>query len=58
MTLTSFEIISIPVSDPQASKAFYQHTLGFDLIRESQTGPGMTWLQLAPKGCTTTIGCI
>jgi len=58
MTLTSFEIISIPVSDPQASKAFYQHTLGFDLIREEPMGPGMTWIQLAPKGCATTIALV
>ncbi len=58
MTLTSFEIISIPVSDPQASKAFYQDTLGFDLIREEPMGPEMTWIQLAPKGCATTIALV
>jgi predicted enzyme related to lactoylglutathione lyase len=58
MTLTSFEIVSIPVSDPHASKAFYQHTLGFDLIRESPMGPGMTWIQLAPKGCAVTIALV
>lgn len=58
MTITSFEIISIPVSDPQASKTFYQHTLGFDLVRESPMGPGMTWIQLAPRGSATTIALV
>jgi predicted enzyme related to lactoylglutathione lyase len=58
MTITSFEIISIPVSDPQAAKAFYQHTLGFALINESPMGPEMTWIQLAPKGSATTIALV
>ena len=55
MTITSFEIISIPVADAQKAKAFYRDVLEFDLIRESPMGPGMTWIQLAPKGSSVTI---
>jgi len=58
MTLTSFEIISIPVSDPQISKAWYRDVLGFQLMREEPMGPEMTWIQLAPKGQSVTIALV
>lgn len=43
MPISSFEIISIPVSDQQRAKLFYRDVLGFDLIREEPMGPGMSW---------------
>ena len=55
MAITSFEIVSIPVSDPQRAKTFYRDVMGFDLIREESMGPDMTWIQLAPKGSPVTI---
>ncbi len=58
MPITSFEIISVPVSDPQRSKQFYQELLGFTLVRESPMGPGQTWIQLVPPGCATTIALV
>ncbi|MGC1548701.1 MAG: VOC family protein [Rhodanobacter sp.] len=58
MAITSFEILSVPVSDPQRSKAFYRDVLGFDLVRESPMGPGQTWIQLSPVGCATTIALV
>jgi catechol 2,3-dioxygenase-like lactoylglutathione lyase family enzyme len=58
MAITSFEIVSVPVSDPQRSKLFYRDVLGFDLIREDPMGPGQTWIQLSPHGCTTTIALV
>ncbi|MCA9784220.1 MAG: VOC family protein [Calditrichaeota bacterium] len=50
MSITSFEILSVPVSDPQSAKRFFMDLLGFELIRESPMGPEMTWIQLAPPG--------
>ena len=58
MPITSFEIVSVPVSDPQRSKRFYQDVLGFSLLRESPMGPTQTWIQLAPPGCTTTVALV
>lgn len=58
MSIDSFEIISVPVSDPQRSKAFYRDVLGFELIRESPMGPGMSWIQLAPRGQGVTIALV
>jgi catechol 2,3-dioxygenase-like lactoylglutathione lyase family enzyme len=58
MPITSFEILSVPVSDPEVSKRFYQNVLGFDLIRHEPMGPDMQWIQLAPPGCATTIALV
>ena len=58
MTITSFEIVSIPVIDAQKSKAFYRDVMGFTLIREEPMGPDMTWIQLAPKGSPVTIALV
>jgi hypothetical protein len=38
MSLTSFEIVSVPVSDQERAKRFYRGP------------PGGKWIQLAPKG--------
>jgi catechol 2,3-dioxygenase-like lactoylglutathione lyase family enzyme len=58
MAIKSFEIISVPVSDQQRSKAFYRDVLGFELVREEPMGPGQSWIQLAPRGCLTTIALV
>ena len=58
MTITTFEIVSIPVADAQKSKAFYRDVMGFTLIREEPMGPDMTWIQLAPKGSPVTIALV
>jgi catechol 2,3-dioxygenase-like lactoylglutathione lyase family enzyme len=58
MTISSFEILSVPVSDQQRAKAFYRDVLGFILIREEPMGPGMSWIQLAPPGQSVTIALV
>ena len=58
MPIHSFEIISVPVSDQQRAKRFYQDVLGFELVRESPMGPGMNWIQLAPRGHSVTIALV
>jgi catechol 2,3-dioxygenase-like lactoylglutathione lyase family enzyme len=58
MAITSFEIVSVPVSDQARAKAFYRDILGFELIREADMGPQGKWIQLAPKGCATTIALV
>ena len=58
MAIKSFEIVSVPVSDQQRSKQFYRDVLGFDLVREMPMGPGQSWIQLAPPGCSTTIALV
>ena len=58
MSIVSFEIVSVPVSDQERAKRFYQDTLGFDLVREAPMGPGQKWIQLSPPGCATTIALV
>jgi catechol 2,3-dioxygenase-like lactoylglutathione lyase family enzyme len=58
MAITSFEILSVPVTDPERAKRFYRDVLGFELLRESPMGPNQKWIQLAPKGCGTTIALV
>ena len=58
MTIHSFEILSVPVSDAQRSKRFYQDVLDFALVREEPMGPNMTWIQLAPRGQSVTIALV
>jgi catechol 2,3-dioxygenase-like lactoylglutathione lyase family enzyme len=58
MTIRSFEIISIPVSDQERAKRFYRDTLGFELLREESMGSTGKWIQLAPRGCSTTIALV
>ncbi len=48
------EVVSIPVSDQEKSKAFYQN-IGFELIIESDMGNGSKWVQLGLPGQTTSI---
>ena len=58
MAIVSFEIVSVPVSDQEKSKAFYRDVLGFAVVRDEPMGPNANWIQLAPPGCATTIALV
>ena len=58
MAIVSFEIISVPVSDQERAKVFYRDVLGFALVRDESMGPDTRWIQLAPKGCATTVALV
>ena len=47
--MKAITIISIPVTDQQTAKQFYQN-LGFNLLVEASFGPGQNWVQLALPG--------
>jgi catechol 2,3-dioxygenase-like lactoylglutathione lyase family enzyme len=49
-TNTQVAVISVPVSDQERAKAFYVDQLGFELLRDDSSLPGMRWLQVAPPG--------
>lgn len=54
MHLSHIDIISIPVSDPAASLAFYRDVLGFRVLRDDDFGHGR-WLQLGLPDAQTSI---
>ena len=43
-------VVSIPVSDPERSKAFYAERLGFQVALDNTFGEGMRWIMLRPAG--------
>ena len=55
MALQDVTVVSVPVSDQDRAKAFYLDMLGFDLVREDDSIPGIRWVQVAPKGATTSL---
>lgn len=52
--MKTIEIISIPVTDQERSKAFYQQ-LGFDVRIEAPFGKGQQWIQLGFPGQDASI---
>ena len=49
------EVIGIPVSDVDASKAFYVDQVGFGLDHDIAPAPGMRVVQLTPPGSPTSV---
>ena len=52
------ELVPVPVSDVDRSKAFYVEKVGFNLDLDVQPGNGMRVVQLTPPGssCSIVIG--
>lgn len=52
------EVIGIPVSDVDVSKAFYTEQVGFRLDHDVAPAPGMRVVQMTPNGspCSVVIG--
>jgi catechol 2,3-dioxygenase-like lactoylglutathione lyase family enzyme len=48
-------VVSIPVSDQDRAKAFYVDKLGFQLVREDDSVPGLRWVQVAPTAGGTAL---
>jgi catechol 2,3-dioxygenase-like lactoylglutathione lyase family enzyme len=55
MNISRIAVVSIPVKDQQAAKAFYRDVLGFSVVRDNPMGPDQRWVQLAPEGAETSI---
>jgi len=52
------ELVPLPISDIERSKAFYVDLMGFRLDHDVQPGNGMRIIQLTPPGsaCSIVIG--
>ncbi|HET6213269.1 MAG TPA: VOC family protein [Micromonosporaceae bacterium] len=58
MTIESVTVVSVPVSDQERARAFYVDTLGFELIADDTSVPGLRWIRVAPPGggpCLTLV---
>lgn len=54
----SVSVISIPVSDQERAKDFYQNTLGFKLVNDNRWGESQRWISLAPNGSEPVISLV
>ncbi len=50
-----FEVVILPVSDPDQSLRFYRDRVGFDLDVDYAPDPGFRVIQLTPQGSGTSI---
>ena len=55
MPLTRVQLLSVPVSDQDRARDFYVDTLGLTLVTDTQMGPDMRWVLVAPPGGGTMI---
>jgi predicted enzyme related to lactoylglutathione lyase len=55
MSVHEVKVVSIPVSDQERAKAFYVEQLGCELTRDDDSVPGIRWVQVTPKGATTSL---
>lgn len=51
-------VVSVPVSDQDRAKAFYEGVLGFRVIRDYVSAPGRRWIRLAPPAGNTAIALV
>ena len=50
-----FEVVILPVSDPDRSLLFYRDQVGFDLDVDYAPTPGFRVIQLTPEGASSSI---
>jgi catechol 2,3-dioxygenase-like lactoylglutathione lyase family enzyme len=51
-------IVSIPVTDQERSKRFYNEVLGFPVTREAEFRPDAKWIELSIPGTKTNIALV
>jgi catechol 2,3-dioxygenase-like lactoylglutathione lyase family enzyme len=55
MAIQDVVVVSVPVSDQERARSFYLETLGFELIGEDDSIPGLHWIRVAPRGGSTSL---
>jgi len=49
MPIQDVVVVAVPVSDQDGAKAFYVDTLGFELVSDDDSVPGLHWIRVAPS---------
>ena len=55
MSLTHVQLLSVPVTDQDRARDFYVNTLGFELLADTQLGPGQRWVQVGAPGSQASL---
>jgi predicted enzyme related to lactoylglutathione lyase len=54
----SIAVVSVPVTDQAAAKAFYTDVMLFAVMEDQPMGPDMRWIQLQPKTGGSSIALV
>ena len=52
------QLVSIPVSDQDRAKRFYERVLGFEVLADRVVTPTMRWIQLRPAAATMSVSLV
>ena len=55
MSIKRVAVVSVPVSDQERARDFFVNKLGFELLRDDTSVPGMRWVQVGPAGRSITL---
>jgi catechol 2,3-dioxygenase-like lactoylglutathione lyase family enzyme len=55
MGIEEVRVVSVPVSNQERARKFYVEKLGFELVRDDDSVPGIHWVQVAPPGAVTSL---
>jgi catechol 2,3-dioxygenase-like lactoylglutathione lyase family enzyme len=58
MATTQIQLVSIPVSDQDRARAFYEEALGFETVNDRGIGTGMRWLQMRPPSADISVALV
>jgi predicted enzyme related to lactoylglutathione lyase len=53
--IKNVQVVSVPVRDQERAKSFYVDALRFEVRADNPFGEGMRWIEVAPKGSTTSL---
>jgi catechol 2,3-dioxygenase-like lactoylglutathione lyase family enzyme len=56
--ITDIRTVGVPVTDQDRAVEFYVDRLGFDKRMDAPMGGGQRWIEVAPKGATTSIALV
>jgi catechol 2,3-dioxygenase-like lactoylglutathione lyase family enzyme len=55
MAISKVQLLSVPVSDQDRARDFYVDVLGLTLTMDTQLGPDIRWVMVAPRGAQTAL---
>jgi catechol 2,3-dioxygenase-like lactoylglutathione lyase family enzyme len=56
--ITELGTVIVPVEDQDRALEFYVETLGFEKRTDTPFGNGDRWIEVAPRGATTTVALV
>lgn len=58
MHITDVGTIGVPVADQERALSFYRDALGFEVGIDAPFGEGSRWVEVAPRGATTSVALV